>query len=60
MNRIHHFFVKIRNISYLDWLLVTSGLFQGLIAIFVAYFGNRIHRTGWLGGVRKMFYVQIF
>jgi hypothetical protein len=50
LNAFSPFFV-IRDKSYLDWLLVTSGLFQGLIAIFVAYYGNKIHRTGWLGGV---------
>jgi hypothetical protein len=41
-------------ITMSDWLLVASGLFQGLIAIFVAYYGNKIHRTGWLGGVWKL------
>lgn len=34
-----------------DWLLVAGGIFQGLFAIVVAYWGNRIHRTAWLGGL---------
>jgi hypothetical protein len=34
-----------------DWLLVASGVFQGIFAIFVAYFGNRFHRTAWLGAL---------
>lgn len=33
-----------------DWLLVSSGIFQGCLAIFIAYWGNRIHRAAWLGG----------
>jgi hypothetical protein len=31
-----------------DWLLVSSGIFQGIFAILIAYWGNRIHRTGLL------------
>lgn len=34
-----------------DWLLVASGIFQGIIAILIGYWGNRLHRTAWLGGV---------
>lgn len=35
----------------IDWLLVTSGILQGFFAILVAYWGNRMHRTAWLGGL---------
>lgn len=34
-----------------DWLLVSSGILQGVFSVFVAYWGNRIHRTAWLGGL---------
>lgn len=34
-----------------DWLLVVSGLSQGVFAIVIAYWGNRIHRIAWLGGI---------
>ncbi|CRK86316.1 CLUMA_CG000032, isoform A [Clunio marinus] len=34
-----------------DWLLVASGIFQGTFAIIVAHWGNRLHRTAWLGGL---------
>jgi hypothetical protein len=30
---------------------VASGIFQGFFAIIIGYWGNRIHRTGWLGGI---------
>lgn len=43
--------------SFIDWLLVASGIFQGIFAVLVAYWGNRIHRTGWLGG---LFMIQSF
>ncbi|XP_062545501.1 solute carrier organic anion transporter family member 1C1 [Armigeres subalbatus] len=33
-----------------DWLLVTSGIAQGVLALLVAYWGNRLHRISWLGG----------
>lgn len=41
----------INDVSLSDWLLVASGVFTGLFAIVVAYWGNRIHRTAWLGGL---------
>jgi MFS family permease len=41
----------VKILAFLDWLLVASGIFQGIFAIFVAYWGNRIHRTAWLGGL---------
>ena len=41
----------------LDWLLVASGIFQGIFAVFIAYWGNRIHRTAWLGA---LFMIQAF
>uniref|UniRef100_A0A1Q3FKV0 Putative organic anion transporter polypeptide n=2 Tax=Culex tarsalis TaxID=7177 RepID=A0A1Q3FKV0_CULTA len=34
-----------------DWLLVTSGISQGVFALLVAYWGNRLHRISWLGGI---------
>lgn len=42
----HDFDVRI-----VDWLLVASGIFTGLFAIVIAYLGNRIHRTAFLGGL---------
>nr|XP_019932895.2 solute carrier organic anion transporter family member 1C1 [Aedes albopictus] len=33
-----------------DWLLVTNGIAQGVFALLVAYWGNRLHRISWLGG----------
>lgn len=33
------------------WLLVTHGIMQGLFAIFIAYWGNRIHKIKWLCGM---------
>ncbi|KAL7041620.1 hypothetical protein ACKWTF_000836 [Chironomus riparius] len=41
----------------IDWLIVTSGICQGIFAIIISYWGNRIHRTGWLGG---LFMIQSF
>ncbi|XP_058059370.1 solute carrier organic anion transporter family member 1C1 [Anopheles bellator] len=35
----------------LDWLLVTAGIAQGVFALLVSYWGNRMHRITWLGGV---------
>lgn len=35
----------------LDWLLVTHEIFQGLFVLIIAYWGNRIHRIAWLGGL---------
>lgn len=32
-----------------EWLLVAGGLAQGVVAIPVAYWANRIHRISWLG-----------
>lgn len=40
-----------KEFSALDWLLVASGVFQGIFAVVVAYWGNRVHRTAWLGGL---------
>lgn len=40
-----------------DWLLVASGIFQGMFAVVIAYWGNRFHRTAWLGG---LFMLQAF
>ncbi|XP_063706658.1 solute carrier organic anion transporter family member 4A1-like [Culicoides brevitarsis] len=37
--------------NLIDWLLVVSGLTQGMFAILVAYWGHRIHRISWLGGI---------
>lgn len=34
-----------------DWLLVANGIFQGLFAVIIAYWGNRIHRISWIGGI---------
>lgn len=34
-----------------DWLLVANSIFQGLLAVAIAYWGNRIHRTAWMGGL---------
>ncbi|XP_058819784.1 solute carrier organic anion transporter family member 74D [Topomyia yanbarensis] len=34
-----------------DWLLVASGISQGLFALLVTYWGNRLHRISWLGGI---------
>lgn len=34
-----------------EWLLVTNGIAQGLFAILIAYWGNRIHKTNWLCGL---------
>ncbi|XP_055644230.1 solute carrier organic anion transporter family member 74D [Toxorhynchites rutilus septentrionalis] len=34
-----------------DWLLVTSGIAQGVFAILVVYWGNRLHRISWLGEI---------
>ncbi|XP_053696574.1 solute carrier organic anion transporter family member 4C1 [Sabethes cyaneus] len=34
-----------------DWLLVSSGISQGLFALLVTYWGNRLHRISWLGGI---------
>lgn len=38
-------------LSSSDWLLVSSGIFQGIFAILVTYWGNRIHRAAWMGGL---------
>uniref|UniRef100_A0A336KHU9 CSON010641 protein n=1 Tax=Culicoides sonorensis TaxID=179676 RepID=A0A336KHU9_CULSO len=35
----------------IDWLLVASGITQGILAIIIAYWGNRIHRIAWIGGI---------
>ncbi|XP_050077002.1 solute carrier organic anion transporter family member 4C1 [Anopheles maculipalpis] len=35
----------------LDWLLVTAGVAQGAFALLVSYWGNRLHRISWLGGI---------
>lgn len=37
--------------AIVDWLLVTSGISQGVFALLVAYWGNRLHRISWLGGI---------
>lgn len=34
-----------------DWLLVTSGIAQGVFALLVAYWGNRLHRISWMGAI---------
>lgn len=36
---------------FLDWLLVAHGIFQGVFAVIMAYWGNRIHRISWIGGI---------
>ncbi|ETN67232.1 organic anion transporter [Anopheles darlingi] len=35
----------------LDWLLVTAGIAQGVFAVLISYWGNRLHRISWLGGI---------
>ncbi|XP_053673868.1 solute carrier organic anion transporter family member 4C1 [Anopheles nili] len=35
----------------LDWLLVTAGIAQGVLAILISYWGNRFHRISWLGAI---------
>lgn len=32
-------------------MLVTSGIVQGALALLITYWGNRIHRISWLGGI---------
>ncbi|XP_055597339.1 solute carrier organic anion transporter family member 1C1 [Uranotaenia lowii] len=34
-----------------DWLLVSAGISMGVFALIIAYWGNRIHRISWLGGI---------
>ena len=34
-----------------DWLLITNGISQGLFALIITYWANRIHRIAWLGGL---------
>ncbi|KAG4066838.1 hypothetical protein HA402_012905 [Bradysia odoriphaga] len=38
-------------VEILDWLLVAHGIFQGIFAVVLAYWGNRIHRISWIGGI---------
>lgn len=48
------YYTKYYNLNpniFVEWLLVTSGIIQGLISIFIAYWGNRIHRISWMGGI---------
>ncbi|KAJ8958758.1 hypothetical protein NQ314_006374 [Rhamnusium bicolor] len=35
----------------IDWLIYTNEAFVGLFALCVAYWGNRIHRASWMGGL---------
>ncbi|XP_066258869.1 solute carrier organic anion transporter family member 2A1-like [Euwallacea similis] len=34
-----------------DWLIYTNEIFVGLFALFLAYWGNRMHRPNWLGAL---------
>lgn len=36
---------------FLDWLSVSHEIFLSLIAIIIGYWGNRIHRAAWIGGL---------
>lgn len=36
---------------FTEWLLVTNALCEGIIALNIAYYGNRVHRVAWLGGL---------
>lgn len=47
VNQLHDYLIHLT----LDWLLVASGIFTGIFAIVVSYWGNQIHRTAWLGGL---------
>lgn len=31
--------------------MVSSGIFQGIFAMLVTYWGNRIHRAAWMGAL---------
>ncbi|EFA10914.2 solute carrier organic anion transporter family member 74D isoform X2 [Tribolium castaneum] len=43
-----HYNISQNNI---DWLIYTNEFFVGLCALLVAYYGNRIHRISWIGGL---------
>ncbi|KAJ8984534.1 hypothetical protein NQ317_011005 [Molorchus minor] len=37
-----------------DWFIYTNEVFAGLLALCVAYWGNRIHRASWMGGLTML------
>ncbi|XP_031618934.1 solute carrier organic anion transporter family member 74D isoform X2 [Contarinia nasturtii] len=39
------------NPDIIEWLLVSNGIIQGIFSIFIAYWGNRIHKITWLCGM---------
>ncbi|XP_044256188.1 solute carrier organic anion transporter family member 74D-like isoform X2 [Tribolium madens] len=43
-----HYNISQNNI---EWLIYTNEFFVGLCALLVAYYGNRIHRISWIGGL---------
>ncbi|XP_018578719.1 solute carrier organic anion transporter family member 1A2 isoform X1 [Anoplophora glabripennis] len=48
-----HIWSEHYNISLetVDWLIYTNEVFVGLFSLCVAYWGNRLHRAGWLGAL---------
>lgn len=49
LNRYRYIETELIEIS--EWLLVSHGIFQGLFAILIAFWGNRIHKIQWLCGL---------
>ncbi|KAL1493461.1 hypothetical protein ABEB36_011508 [Hypothenemus hampei] len=44
----------------IDWLIYINEVFVGILAIFVAYLGNKMHRPKWLGGLTIYLGVSCF
>lgn len=38
-------------LNFLDYLIYINEIFSGMFALIVAYYGNKIHRASWLGGL---------
>lgn len=38
-------------ITFLDCLIYMNEVFSGIFALFVAHYGNKIHRASWFGGL---------
>lgn len=34
-----------------EWLVYVNDIFTGLLALWIAYYGNAIHRASWIGGL---------
>lgn len=50
----------LRDLSFLEWILVTAELTPFIFGLVIAYWGDRIHRASWIGALTLLQSVSYF